>query len=430
MEVEEAVVGRGLHRRHHRDGGRGRRLNIEVPDSWMSSQHFRLVKRAGDWVLIDAGSKNGTYVNGWRATEEVSLSDGDLIEAGNSLLLFRSEVRRGVLDPADLDSTSIHAEREPLFTLSIPLARDFAALRRVAPASVPVVLLGETGTGKEVMARTLHRLSGRPGEFVAINCGALPDNLVESELFGHRKGAFSGATEDRPGLVRAADRGTLFLDEIAELPESSQVKLLRVLQENEVTPIGGTRPTKVDVRVVAATHQNLPRLVERGLFRSDLYGRIAGFQLMLPPLRERREDIGILVAAMLPQLVGERQAREIRLQRSAARALFTYHWPRNIRELEQALALACTLADGVQISLDDLPEVVRASQDEDAPAVSSLPAPGDDLDLDRVLRDRLLRLLREHNGNVSAVARDMGKARVQIRRWCKRLNLDPDSYRD
>ncbi|HTM19668.1 MAG TPA: FHA domain-containing protein, partial [Kofleriaceae bacterium] len=244
-EVDEVSIGRGADRGHRRITEEGRAvLRIDIPDGWMSSDHLRLRREAGDWMVADSRSKNGTYLRGQRI-ERAPLADGDLIEAGGSIFLFRSEVKRSFREPADVVFEPAPRRADPLATLSIPYARDLAALRRVVVADVPVVLTGETGTGKEVIARTVHELSGRPGAFVAINCGALPASLIESELFGYRKGAFSGATEDRPGLIRSAHHGTLFLDEIAELPEPSQVALLRVLQEREVLPVGATRAVPV-----------------------------------------------------------------------------------------------------------------------------------------------------------------------------------------
>jgi transcriptional regulator with PAS, ATPase and Fis domain len=170
---------------------------------------------------------------------------------------------------------------------------------RIAPSSVPLLVRGETGTGKELMARAIHEASERRGAFVPVNCGALPRDLLESELFGHRRGAFTGASGDRSGLVRRAHRGTLFLDEIAELPPDSQVALLRVLQEGEVRPVGACEEITVDVRIVAATHQDLRERIASGRFREDLYARIAGFEITMPPLRERREDLGMLIATLL-----------------------------------------------------------------------------------------------------------------------------------
>ncbi len=424
-EVDEVSIGRGPERGHSRHSRDGRAvLRVDIPDGWMSSEHARLDREAGQWWLSDCGSKNGTYLDG-RRIDRAPLPDRALIEAGGTIFLHRSDAMRSFREPADVVLDGGPRRPDPLATLSIGYARELAALRRVVVADVPIVLSGETGTGKEVIARTVHELSGRAGPFVAINCGALPASLIESELFGYRKGAFSGATEDRPGLIRTANFGTLFLDEIAELPEPSQVKLLRVLQESEVMPIGGTQPVKVDIRVVSATHQDLAARVEQGSFRKDLWARLAGFLLHLPPLRERREDLGALIATLLPRVAGD-AATDLRLQRAAGRALFVYDWPLNIRELEQALAAAVALAPAGEIALAHLPPPLRAAAAA-APttAAAAVPRTADDDEL----RGRLMELLTRHQGNVSAVARDLGKARVQIRRWCRRFKLDPDDYR-
>ena len=413
-EVDRATIGRAEQRgwlRLSEDGCPT--LRVGLADGWMSGRHATLMRApGGSWLVRDEGSKNGTFVNG-QSTGEVALCDGDLIEAGSTLFLFRDRVRRRVREPADLDAGAADAAHPALVTLSFELARALAPLSRLGPAGVSIVLGGESGTGKELTARAIHDMSGRAGPFVALNCGALPETLVEGELFGARKGAYSGSGEDRPGLVRAAHRGTLFLDEIADLPLGSQVKLLRVLQEGEVTPLGATQPVAVDVRVVAASHRSLAEMVEGGGFRADLYARLAGAHVALPPLRQRREDIGLLVAVLLQRLLGPR-ADAVRLEREAARALFLHSWPRNVRELEQTLRAASALASGLRIAPVHLPAEVRGR-----PAAEG----------DHEARAQLVRLLAEHGGNISAVARAMGKARVQIRRWCRRFAIDPDAYR-
>jgi DNA-binding NtrC family response regulator len=307
----------------------------------------------------------------------------------------------------------------PVFrTMTLDLERRFADLARIAPSELPVMVLGETGTGKELIARAVHDLSGRTGPFVPINCGALPRTLVESELFGYRRGAFSDAREDRHGLVRRAHGGTLFLDEIAELPAESQVALLRVLQEREVRPLGASEPFLVDVRVVAATHQDIPQRIEAGQFRQDLYARLAGFQLVLPPLRERREDIGILVAAILRRMGGD--AEHVTFHRLAARALFSYSYPLNVRELEQALRAAVVFSRGQEIRAEHLPEAIQGSRPPTALALRPE---------DQAMRERLLEILRETRGNVAAAARKLNKAPIQIRRWCRRLAIDLAAFR-
>jgi DNA-binding NtrC family response regulator len=301
-------------------------------------------------------------------------------------------------------------------TLVPELAADNRQLAAVAQSKVPVLLRGESGTGKELLARAVHELSERRGAFIAVNCGGLPDSLLESELFGHRKGAFSGATEDRPGLVRAADRGTLFLDEIGDLPQGSQATLLRMLQEGEVRSVGAIQPVRVDVRVVSATHRDLDMLVEKGLFRADLLARLDGFRVELPPLRERRADLGHLISRLLARLAPER-AGAVTLEPDVARALIAHPFPLNVRELEQALGAALALARNGRIELSFLPERVRRSELTSDPSERVTDA------ADPSLRAELVRLLELHDGNISAVARAMGKDRTQIRRWIRRFGL-------
>ncbi len=413
-EVGKVTIGRGelsSHTRNH-DGATGV-LNIRVADGWMSSRHVELVEEEGQWSIVDCQSKNGSFLNRDRFTQ-AELQDGDFIHTGNTTFLFRSEVERSHLEQADVDSGHLRGVDMASLTLSLPLARTMANLHQVATSMVPVVLGGETGTGKEVCARALHNASQRQGRFIAINCGALPANLIESELFGHRKGAFSGATSDRVGLIQASDGGTLFLDEVAELPPDAQVKLLRVLQEKEVQPLGAMRPIPINLRVVCATHANLESLVASGHFRGDLYARLAGVSFSLPALRERPEDLGIVLSSLLRRIGGE---REYAFERQALWAIALYQWPRNIRELEQALGAALAWAGTKSIELRHLP-----------PAVIAALQPGEESPSDP-LCEELKRVLSTHGGNVSAAAREMGKARVQIRRWCKRFGIDPASYR-
>ncbi len=415
LDVDELIIGRGGARAVVRGA---RRAELGLADHELSRQHVRIARGPGGWELGDLGSKNGTLVNG-EATARATLIDGDVIEVGSTLLVFREDDGGGTGDRGDRDLAAEAADVPAAFrTVSLALERQAMDLERIAPSGVPVLIRGETGTGKELIARAVHERSGRAGGFVAVNCGALPRNLIESELFGHRRGAFSGAQAEREGLVRRADGGTLFLDEIAELPADSQVALLRVLQENEVRPVGGEDVIKVDVRVVAATHQDLAARIAAGTFRQDLYARLAGFEVSLPPLRDRREDVGALIAALLPK-VAEVPAR-VSIHRAAARALLAYGYPLNVRELEQALHAAVVLAEGGEIKLEHLPEAIR----EHVPVAAAALRPED-----RALRERLLEVLRDSRGNVTAAGRAMGKAPVQIRRWCRRLGIDLAGFR-
>jgi transcriptional regulator with GAF, ATPase, and Fis domain len=236
------------------------------------------------------------------------------------------------------------------------------------------------------------------------------------------KGAFTGAESAHAGLIRSAHRGTLFLDEIGDLELGAQAALLRVLQEREVRPVGSARALPVDVRVLSATHRDLDALVAKGSFRADLLARLAGFRLRLPPLWQRREDIGLLVSRLLGARRGE-LGSELRFEPEAARRLFGYHWPLNIRELDNCLRAATVLARGGAIGEEHLPEQLRSEPD------ARPRAPSPELSLaDRDQRDQLIQLFREHQGNVSAVARHLGKARTQVQRWLKRYQLDPRDY--
>jgi DNA-binding NtrC family response regulator len=395
-----------------RDRGR-RSLTLQVPDARMSARHAVLKRDADGWICEDLGSRNGTFVDGERI-KDAPLGDSSRIVLGHTVFWFRGAIAPLEGQPADVDSGSFGFGASGLGTLVPALERDFRALDEVARARLPILVEGESGTGKEVLARAIHRLSRRAGELVAVNCGALPPNLVESELFGHVKGSFSGAVQDRPGLVRSADGGTLFLDEIGDLPLSSQPALLRVLQERTVLAVGATRPVKVDLSVIAATHRDVAAMVARQLFREDLFARLAGFRFRLPPLRERKEDLGILVASLL-----QRDAPATTLSPAAILQLLVYNWPRNIRELEHTLTSARVLAAGGPIEPAHLPASLTQPQSA---------ASGTHLDQDE-RRTRLTALLESHRGNVSAVARELGTTRMQVHRWAKRYGLDLEKYR-
>jgi DNA-binding NtrC family response regulator len=249
-------------------------------------------------------------------------------------------------------------------------------LRRVAPSSATVCLLGETGTGKEVLARWLHRLSQRAsGPFIAVDCGAIPEGLIESELFGHERGAFTGATASREGLFRQAHGGTVFLDEIAELPAALQTRLLRVLQERSVQPVGGSARVPVDVRVVCATHRSLEKRVAEGLFREDLYYRIAVLPVTVPPLRDRGEDV-LLLARLFVRRMAEAQGSAVTgFTREALEAMLAHRWPGNVRELENCVQRAALLAQPPYATQADLGLGGSVVDAPAAPGETELPLP-------------------------------------------------------
>ena len=412
--VDQVYLGRGAARRARFTP---RALSIEVPDGWMSVEHVALRREDGRWIAKDQGSKNKMLVDG-TPCDEAELSDGALLQLGHTFFRFRDQIL--AVDPPSLDFESAPGGIDVASTLSSSFAVILERASAVAQGKVPVLLIGESGTGKEVLARSIHLLSGRKGSLVPVNCGAIPSNLVEAELFGHKKGAFSGASQDRSGLVRASDGGTLFLDEIGDLPLSAQAALLRVLQEEEILPVGGTRPEPLDLRVVAATHRDLKRSVREGRFRHDLLARLEGVTLRLPPLRERIEDVPLLLALMLRKLAPQRP--DVRFTAAAAFVLLSHDWPLNIRELEQALSGALALSGTAAIGIDHLPDALAGK----AESVSD----SDLTEEESRHREELVRLLREHDGNLSAVSRVLQKGRTQIVRWVTRYGIDVKALRD
>jgi transcriptional regulator with PAS, ATPase and Fis domain len=394
-----------------------RTLRLTLPDERISAAHARLERQGAAWTLTDLASTNGSFLRGAQTTS-ATLEDGDVVELGRSVLRFRSELSAAASSAGDADASALCGMAAAFGTLLPSATRDLETLARIARSDVPVLLTGETGTGKEVLARAIHQESRRPGELVAVNCAALPATLFESLLFGHKKGAFSGAVRDELGFVRAAQGGTLFLDEVGDLPPHSQAALLRVLQEREVVPVGATRPVPVDARVVAATHRPLEQMVAAGAFRQDLWARLSAYVHAVPPLRDRLEDLGVLVAAILRKVAGD-AAGSYTFGPDAARALVQYDWPLNVRELEQALRVGALLAvEGRIERLEITPKPVsRAARSEELSTE------------DEALRRDLVAKLQEHRGNVTRVSHDMQKARMQIHRWLQRFGLDPAKFR-
>ena len=398
--LTEVEIGRGDERSLVRTGKKAR---LDLADRRASQVHARLTLEGESWVIEDAGSKNGTRVN-LAPVERQPLSDGDVIEVAATFLVMRralGPIRDHVWAPGD---------PQTLPTLSPSFERELALLPKLAQSRLPILIRGESGTGKEVLATAVHTVSGRTGPLVAVNCGALPATLIESELFGSRKGAFSGA-EDRRGLVRNAEKGTLFLDEVAELPLVAQSALLRLLQEGEVLPLGAGKPATVDVRVVVATHRPLEEMVAQGMFRRDLFARLRGYQLRLPPLCDRIEDLGLLVGALLRRIEPGKAARK--LSRGAARALFAHRWPYHVRELDQVLRAAIAVAREPEIGAGDLRLSGAGAEPREG---------GDD-------RGRFVALLQQHAGNLSAVAREMVTSRSQVQRLLERHALNAADFK-
>jgi transcriptional regulator with PAS, ATPase and Fis domain len=314
-----------------------------------------------------------------------------------------------------------------------PVMQQIVAMaRRIALRSVAVLIEGESGTGKELLARAIHRASPRDNKpFIAVNCGAIPGELVESEFFGHKKGAFTGAVQDRTGCFESADGGTLFLDEIGELPLTAQVKILRVLQERELVRVGDTRPVKVDVRIIAATNRNLIQEVSAGNFRADLYYRLAVAVLLLPPLREREGDISLLIDHMLDEInrecAGEPGFIHKKLSAKARNVMLSYSWPGNARELFNTLHRAAIWSPEETISVDDIREIL-------IPESSATLNKGEPLTLRNgvnlseilanISREYLSQALRETGGNKTRAAKLLGLPNYQtLTNWLEKYGI-------
>jgi len=316
--------------------------------------------------------------------------------------------RRQALGPDDVAQAKL---RSPLGTQSAAMRKVLDLARRVAQVDTTVLITGESGVGKERVARVIHDESARTaGPFVAINCGAVPETLLESELFGHARGAFTGATQDRPGLFEAANHGTLLLDEIGEVTPAMQVKLLRVLQEREVRRVGENKGRPVDVRVLAATNRDLVEEIRAARFRQDLYYRLRVVELRVPPLRERRDDVLPLARTFLAATAERAGRKGLSLSSAAAHQLLRYDWPGNVRELENAVERATVLAAGDRIEVDDLPDEVRAI---------AVPTAGSPCSLAEVERKHILAVLQASDGNRAKAAATLGIGAATLYRKLK-----------
>lgn len=393
----------------------GRKGALPLEDVMVSREHAELVVapgRGGVASLRDLGSKNGTSVNGERlvADRSRSIADGDLIRVGDSLLLARYEVLR----PAD-------AAVPQLQGVSAAIAGIRGALAQWAPTASPVLLLGETGTGKGAAAEALHHLSGRRGRLVSVNCAAIPATLAEGMLFGTRRGVFTGAAE-QPGFFGEAQGGTLFLDEVGELPRELQPKLLHSLERREILPLGSSRPVPWDGRIVAATNRELTTAVQEGGFRQDVLARLSVAVLRLPSLRERREDV-LLLARHLAGLAGAEFRPSVRL----AEALCLHDWPSNVRELgnvvSQIRALGEVEALRALAAQRPRPGSARSAREErpaQVPIKTGAPAPS---------REELIALLERHRGSLRRIEIEAGYSRRQLGRWADKYGIDVESFR-
>ncbi|BCR04663.1 acetoacetate metabolism regulatory protein AtoC [Desulfuromonas versatilis] len=309
---------------------------------------------------------------------------------------------------------------------SKPMQEVYDLIQKVASSKANVLVTGESGTGKELVAKAIHYNSERRDKpFVPINCGAIPENLLESELFGHEKGSFTGAVQQKQGLFQVAEGGTIFLDEIAELPQMMQVKLLRVLQEREIRRVGGTKDIPVDVRLVAATNKTLEQQVADGQFREDLFYRLNVIRIQLPSLRERREDIPLLIEHFFEKIIGE---KDIQVAEGAMRRLLDYHWPGNIRELENVVERCVVLGQSEEIGEDCLPANLRSANGPGAGPGLVIPDSGFDLDgyLGEIEQNILLKALDKTGGVRKKAAELLGITFRSIRYRLAKFGIDPD----
>ena len=375
-----------------------------LDDARLSREHFEV----RDGRLRDLGSRNGTRLNGAQV-EAAPLAHGDVVGAGQILFLAhrtRPGARRSC---------------EELVGQSAALAEVVRQVELVAKRETTVLVLGETGTGKELVARALHRSSKRRGRFVALNCGGVAEGVLQSELFGHRKGAFSGAGAQREGLVAQAAGGTLLLDEVGDAGPALQVALLRLLQEREYRPVGADAPVRTDARFVAATHQPLEALVEAGRFRQDLWARLSRWVVRVPPLRERPEDIPLLVRAFTRRYAG----RALQPTRRLMMALLRHPWPGNVRELDGVVERCVVSGEDERLDLD-----AGVSALLKAPDVVARPAPqAPRLPHDRPAPEVIVEAVRAAAGNMKRAAVALGVSRSTLYRWVTEEGLDVAAIR-
>ncbi len=383
--------------------GRGADVDVRIDLPSVSRAHASVEVADGRLAIRDLGSVNGIRVRGQRpaAGARVAFDVGDVVEVGQATLLV---LARRVTQRPPPSAPPVAAEAGTVI-LHPAMVRLYELVARVAASDINVLVLGETGVGKELLADALHRGSARSANpLVRVNCAALSPSLVESELFGHEKGAFTGAAGARPGLIESAHGGTLFLDEVGELPLPLQAKLLRVLEDRQVLRVGAQRARAVDLRFVAATHRDLRAEVARGEFRRDLYYRLNGISLTIPPLRERAVEIGPLATHFLAAAAPP--PRHASLSPAVVAALEAHDWPGNVRELRNAIARALLVAGDRPVAVDDLPEEVTARR-------AAPPAEGGDLrdEIEALERRRIEDALARTQGNQTHAALLLGMPR-------------------
>lgn len=413
--------------------------DLVLDDDQVSRYHAEIYQEGEDFHIQDLASTHGTWVNKVRV-KDAWLKSGATIKVGGTALKFSVVAEKLDVTPSQHDTLGSLVGRTEV------MRQVMGIIEKVAPTGATVVLEGETGTGKEVVARTIHQHSMRSGHpFIVFDCGAVAQNLIESELFGHEKGSFTGALASRQGLFEMAHGGTIFLDEIGELALDLQPKLLRALEQREIRRVGGNRPVKIDVRVVAATNRDLAQEVKAGRFREDLFYRLGVVRMKLPPLRERRDDIPLLAQHMLRVSTFNKQGDAPRvkgLSYEAREALKGYEWPGNVRELGNVVERACSFAEGDLIQVEDLPDHISGSSGprsrrHETQATEPLrggpsgPALHTDLSFKDAKelwngsfeKDYLAAVLQRHSGNLSQAAREAEVDRKHFRRLARKYGL-------
>jgi DNA-binding NtrC family response regulator len=389
-------------------------------DRAASRHHFEIQYTERGYLVIDLNSTNGTFLDG-RRVERAYLSTGSQVRAGQTVVTFSPIDEELTVEP-DRDG-----ELEGMVGQSVKMRQIFGLLKKIAPMDVSVIIQGETGTGKELVARAVHQLSARKrGPMVVLDCGAIPPNLIESELFGHEKGAFTGAIASRPGAFERASGGTIFLDELGELRTDLQPKLLRVLENREVRRVGGNDVIEIDVRVIAATNRDLVKEIANGNFREDLYFRLSVINIQLPPLRQRREDIPhIIRKALADPDIMTRHGRK-RVMPPAMAVLQNYTWPGNIRELMNVISHVLTFSEGEEIDVSHLPPRIQGQHKEQPLPFNEHLSFKDAKEqlLENFEREYLLQVLKRCDGNISRAARESGLHRKSVERLVKKYALD------
>jgi DNA-binding NtrC family response regulator len=394
-------------------------------DRTASRHHFEIQYTERGYLLVDLNSTNGTFLDG-RRIERAYLSSGSQIRAGSSTLAFAPMDEEVAVEP---DS---EGRLGGMVGQSVKMRQIFGLIKKIAPMDVSVVIQGETGTGKELVARAVHDLSKRKKDpFVVLDCGAIPPNLIESELFGHEKGAFTGAVSSRPGAFERAQGGTIFLDELGELRLDLQPKLLRVLENREVRRVGGNDVIEIDVRVICATNRDLVKEIQSGNFREDLYFRLSVINIQLPPLRQRKDDIPFILKAAMgdPESISKHGRK--RFTPAALSLLMSYPWPGNVRELMNVVSHVLTFSDGEEIDVHHLPPRIQGQQKESPVPFNEHLSFKDAKEqlLENFEREYINQVLKRCEGNISRAARESGLHRKSIERLVKKYQLDARSMK-